>query len=129
MAHYARTGDGQTLRISDFLSSRQFRQLGVYHELYRRLGVEYQMTAALQTLPPLVVALALNRDRQDFSERDRLVLSLLGQHFTAAYRTAARLALVQADFHHLAKAVDRHAVGIVVLDRDGHVRVMTEQAR
>ncbi len=35
LAHYAATGDGSALRVSDFLSDRQFRALGLHRDFYR----------------------------------------------------------------------------------------------
>lgn len=75
--HYIQTRDGRAVKISDFLSQRQFHRLGIYHDFYRCLNVEHQMSVNLPAPPPLVVAFALNRDRRDFSERDRLALNLL----------------------------------------------------
>jgi hypothetical protein len=37
------TGDGRALRISDFLSDRQFRSLGLYCDFYRAAEVNYQL--------------------------------------------------------------------------------------
>jgi hypothetical protein len=39
IAWYERTRDGRALKISDFLSQRQFRRLGLYQEFYRRVDV------------------------------------------------------------------------------------------
>jgi len=52
VAHIQATGDGRARRISDFLSDRQFRSLGLYHDFYRRCGVEY----ALLTQPGPVLS-------------------------------------------------------------------------
>ena len=46
LSHVQGTGDGRARRISDFLSDRQFRSLGLYHEFYRRRGVAYQAAMA-----------------------------------------------------------------------------------
>ncbi len=43
LAHVRATGDGRARRISDFLSDRQFRSLGLYRDFYRRRGVDYQV--------------------------------------------------------------------------------------
>ena len=42
LAHRQATGDDRARRISGFLSDRQFRSLGLYHDFYRLCGVEYQ---------------------------------------------------------------------------------------
>src|SRR5579863_2385587 len=61
LAHVQGTGDGQARRISDFLSDRQFRSLGLYHEFYRRRGVAYQAAIAAQAPGGGLIAVALNR--------------------------------------------------------------------
>ena len=39
--------DGRARRISDFLSDRQFRSLGLYRDFYRRCGVDYQVAISV----------------------------------------------------------------------------------
>jgi len=45
LTHYQQTGDNRAVKISDFLTQRQLHRLGLYQELFRRLGVEHQMVA------------------------------------------------------------------------------------
>jgi hypothetical protein len=47
LAHYLRTGDGRARRISDFLTRRQYRDLGLYSDLYREMGVDDELTLGL----------------------------------------------------------------------------------
>ncbi|HWN61551.1 MAG TPA: hypothetical protein VNO25_12900, partial [Streptosporangiaceae bacterium] len=47
LAHVRATGDGRARRISDFLSDRQFRSLGLYRDFYRRCGVDYQVAISV----------------------------------------------------------------------------------
>ena len=93
LAHYLRTGDGSPRKLSDFLTQRQLHRLPIYRENYRRAGVEYQITLMLKGLEPeapstIAIALDRGRDDSDFSERDRLLLSLLRPHLMAAYVNA-----------------------------------------
>ena len=94
LAYVRATGDGRARRISDFLSDRQFRSLGLYHDFYRRRGVGHQ---ALITVPAPgggLTAVALNRQRHDFSPDDLELFDLLRSHV-------------------------RHAAGIALLTRPG----------
>ncbi|HEX5990125.1 MAG TPA: LuxR C-terminal-related transcriptional regulator [Solirubrobacterales bacterium] len=76
-------GDGRTYKISDFLSRREFHGLELYDELYRLLEAEDQIAFGLPG--PMVIGIAMNRDRRSFSERDRALLDLLRPHLTHAH--------------------------------------------
>jgi DNA-binding CsgD family transcriptional regulator len=80
LAHVQATGDGRARRISDFLSDRQFRSLGLYHDFYRRRGVDYQATIMVPAPGGGLIAVALNRQRRDFSTEDLELLDLLRVH-------------------------------------------------
>ena len=88
IAHRVRTNDGQALTLSDFLTRNQFHRLALYNEFYRRLGVEYVISVVIPARPPALVAVPLNRGRQDFSERERSLLNVLQPHLVQAYRNA-----------------------------------------
>jgi DNA-binding CsgD family transcriptional regulator len=127
ITYYHRTGNGHTVKISDFLSRRQLLRLGLYNELYRPLGVETQIAFGISTAPGReMVGIALTRGRSDFSERDRLLLDLLRPHAIQAYRNAAAMTRVQHELTRLRHVLEESAQGAVVLDQSGAVRMMTE---
>src|SRR6266436_4907115 len=72
--YHERTTDGGPTKISDFLTQRQLHRLGLYNEFFRPLGLEHQIAFTVRRAPDLIVALALNRTRRDFSKRDRTLL-------------------------------------------------------
>jgi DNA-binding CsgD family transcriptional regulator len=76
-------GDGRAYKISDFLSARDFHSLELYEEIYGRIGAEDQIAFGLPG--PMVIGIAMNRPRRDFSERDRSLLDLLRPHLARAY--------------------------------------------
>jgi DNA-binding CsgD family transcriptional regulator len=80
LAHIQATGDGRARRISDFLSDRQFRSLGLYHDFYRRREVDYQAVIAGPAPGGGLIAVALNRQRHDFSSDDLELFDLLRSH-------------------------------------------------
>jgi len=129
IANYQRTHDGQSYRISDFLTRSQFHRLALYNEFYRRVGVEHQMAIALPAPRPLVVGIALNRRQADFSERDRLCLNLLRPHVIQAYRNAEAVTQMQQKLAVVSEALEKLDRGVVVLTRNGRVRLMTARAR
>jgi len=127
--YHQRTGDGQAIKISDFLTQRQFHRLGLYNELYRRLDVEHQMSITLPSSPSLVIGITLNRSRQDFSERDRLLLNLLVPHLLQAWHNAEAVTQLQQEFAQLRQGVEECERGVILLTGNGRVRMMTERAR
>jgi DNA-binding CsgD family transcriptional regulator len=86
VAHYARTGDGQPLRFSDFVSRRRLHALALYDELYRHLGVEHQIAFVLPSPPGEIVGVALNRRRHDFTGEEAAMLELLRRPLRACYQ-------------------------------------------
>jgi DNA-binding CsgD family transcriptional regulator len=86
VAHYTRTGDGQPVRFSDFISRRRLHALTLYDELYSRIGVEHQIAFVLPSPPGEVVGIALNRHRRDFTGEEAAMLELLRRPLRACYR-------------------------------------------
>jgi DNA-binding CsgD family transcriptional regulator len=83
--HYLRTGDGQPLRFSDFLSRRHLHRLALYDELYRLRSVEHQIAFVLPSPPGEIVGIALNRQRPDFTGEEAAMLDLLRAPLRACY--------------------------------------------
>jgi DNA-binding CsgD family transcriptional regulator len=86
VAHYARTGDGQPVRFSDFISRRRLHALALYDELYASMGVEHQIAFVLPSPPGEIVGIALNRHRRDFTREEAAMLELLRGPLRACYR-------------------------------------------
>jgi DNA-binding CsgD family transcriptional regulator len=100
--YHRRTGDNRSLKISDFLSDREFRRLGLYHEFYRQLEVSHQISLYLPSSPALQIAITLQRRNRDFSERDRAVLNFLSPHLATAHALARRFCFINERFSALA---------------------------
>lgn len=86
--YYRTTGDGQPVKISDFLGRQELHNLGLYSEFFRHIPVEYQMAFSLPAAEGQVVGIALNRARKDFTETDRAVLSAIAGPLDRAMRRA-----------------------------------------
>jgi len=115
------------LKISDFLTQREFHQLGLYCEFYRGLEIEYQLALSLPASPSHIIGFTLNRRRHDFSERERLLLNLLRPHMVRAYANAKAVTLMRRRV--AASGSDDAAYGLIGLDRSGRVREWTDEAR
>jgi DNA-binding CsgD family transcriptional regulator len=81
------TGNGRALRISDFLSDRQFRSLGLYCDFYRAAEVNYQLAISVPVLGGGLIGVALNRYRYDFRAEELKLLDLLRVHIGQAAAT------------------------------------------
>jgi DNA-binding CsgD family transcriptional regulator len=86
IAHYMRTGDGQAVRFSDFISRRRLHRLTLYDQLYRQIEVEHQIAFVLPAPPGEVVGIALNRNRHDFTDEEVAMLDLLRVPMRACFQ-------------------------------------------
>jgi DNA-binding CsgD family transcriptional regulator len=127
--HYARTGDTSSLKISDFLSQRQFHSLGLYRNFFRQIAIEHQLAVTLPVRVPEVIGIAFNRTGPDFSERDRLCLDLLRPHLIQAYLNAKELTEREQDLALLLGGFEDLRRGVVLLDARNRVRLMTSTAQ
>jgi DNA-binding CsgD family transcriptional regulator len=112
VSHYRDTGDDRPARISDFLSQRQFHQLGLYAEVFRHIPIEYQIAFTLPGPGTDVIGIAFNRVARDFTEDDRDLLSvirvpLLTALSRARQRQRAQASLATANCGGLADLTDR----------------------
>lgn len=88
--HYRTTGDGDALRISDFLGRADFHRLALYSEFFRGAGTEHQLAITLTTPDTHVIGIALSRARTEFSDTDRDLLALLRAPLVAGLLRAGR---------------------------------------
>lgn len=112
-------GDDSTYKISDFLSRREFHSLDLYHELYRLLGAEDQIAFGLPG--PVVIGIAMNRDRRSFSERDRTLLDLIRPHLARAHARARERAETEALIAVLERGLQASDTAVVALGPDGAI--------
>ena len=72
--------------LSDHLSQRQFRQLGLYREHFHLYGIHYQLGVSFAVSPVRRVSFGLNRAKRDFTQEDRMLIDLLRWQLAAAWR-------------------------------------------
>jgi DNA-binding CsgD family transcriptional regulator len=93
-----RTGDlRRVVKIADFYSARQWRSTGMYADVYRPQEIKHELQLSLPEAggpnrePGRTVRLYFFRlSGQDFSERDRALLTLVRPHLHQAYLDAER---------------------------------------
>ena len=85
----------EPLRTSDYCHMPHYFRTALFNEFYRPVALTHQLIMGLDIPTNGLVTCALNRHRRDFSEDDRLVMSLLKTHFVAAIRNAHTVAELQ----------------------------------
>lgn len=82
------TGDERSvIMTSDFCTQRQFHQTGMYAEYLSKAGVEHELIMCLPTPGSRTRRLLFARGHgAGFSERDRLLLTILRPHLIETYR-------------------------------------------
>ena len=75
-------------KISDALPDRQFRRLGLFNDFFRRNDVAYQLLLSFLPRGSGYSMISFNRDKRDFTEKERLLLNLIGPHIAQAQLNA-----------------------------------------
>ena len=86
--HIVGTGTSAAMKISDFVSLRQYRSSSVYSEIFGRVGCDRRIGFGVLNTPPVDLSISLNRSRRDFTEEERGLLDLLRPHVVLAYSQA-----------------------------------------
>ncbi len=84
------------VKISDVLTDSQFRSLGIYNDLAKK-NTDYQMGAPLIFNRNSYTSITFNRDKIDFSEKERLLLGMLGPHIIQAFKNAEVTSALKGD--------------------------------
>jgi DNA-binding CsgD family transcriptional regulator len=111
LQHHQRTRDGRAYRMSDVVSRAELHRLELYREVYRPLGVEYQMAFNLPCPPERVLAVALSRFDADYSDQERDLINRSRALLIQAYRNAVD--------HARARATGEAAMMSAALREDG----------
>lgn len=125
ITHFARTGDLRSLRISDFLSLRQFQRLEIYDTVFRPIGAKYQLATALFVPGPMPTGLGFMRARRDFTEREQGLLDFLRPHIANARENLRARTTAQERIAALERGLEEQGRGVVVV-RDGRVTTASD---
>lgn len=74
----------KVLKLSDFMTVKEFRRTNIYQAIYKAVGADYQMAVMLPVSKDFTLTLFCSRQDRDFTERDRLILQFLVPHLTNA---------------------------------------------
>lgn len=128
--HFALTGDGRALRISDFITHRQLHRTELYEHIYRPIEVEYQMAITLPSptrdlgRPREMIGLTLSRSRRDFTARECQLLDVVRPHLSATLERLHEVALMSA----LSEGEDDQGAWVALIDGAGHVALSSRAA-
>ncbi len=129
ITHHRRTGDTRALRISDFISQRELHDTGLYQELYRGMGVEYQVSMIIPARKPIIAALVFNRRQSDFSPRHQTLLNVLKPHLTQAFEVSRQVQQLRKQLDRHQGILERLPDGVALLNGNSRVEMWTEKAR
>ena len=129
ISHHCRTGDARALRISDFMSQRELHDTRLYQELYRGMGVEYQVSMIIPTRKPIIAALVFNRRHSDFSERHQTLLNVLRPHLTQAFEVSRQVQQLRKQLDRYQGMLEHLPDGVALLNGNSRVELWTHKAR
>jgi DNA-binding CsgD family transcriptional regulator len=112
----------ETLKITDLISLADFKRTNVYNEFYRRVGVTNQLVTPMTISDDLVISCSINTVKEDFSDRDKLILTLIAPHIANAVRNSFA-------YDRLSSALDTEERGIIAVNSKGKPLFISEYAR
>lgn len=118
--HLNQTGDLTPCQFSDFVSRREYHELGLYQEFFRKIDVEAQIAVSFHARNGHLIGLPLMRSRGDFSERDRAVLTALQPHLRQAWINASAITALNPS---------NRCRGLVRLGSQGELQWLDDTAR
>jgi DNA-binding CsgD family transcriptional regulator len=115
ISYMASTGDGSAHRLSDFWTQDEFHRSELYEEVYRPMGVEYQMSVGFPVPRPTVLGLAMSRETVDFSDRDLLALDAMRPHLVQGWQTVRDRSQLKALLNAAQDALVVRDSGLIVM--------------
>jgi DNA-binding CsgD family transcriptional regulator len=129
VAHYARNPNSALVRLSDFLSSRQLRNLALYSEHYGPLGrIEDTVPIVWHAEAGIMNAFGLLRHSK-FSDKERAIMEFLRPHLIQAHANALEVSKINRSTTQLQRALEVSARALVVLKHDHTIKYATQLAR
>ncbi|MEW6581811.1 MAG: helix-turn-helix transcriptional regulator [Actinomycetota bacterium] len=101
------------LRLSDLIASDDLHRLEFYEHVFRPLATEHQIAVGIPSPPPQLIAITLNRGRDDFTDDDLHALTVLQPHLLSGYDRCRTHAGLRREAARLQLAIE--AAGLAVL--------------
>lgn len=116
-------------KISDFLTQDAYHRLELYQDVYRPMGVEYQIAVTIRLSASHVIAFALSRKQNDYDERDRTILELLRPHLVVAFNNLELLQNQKAKLEGIELALNELSSATLIVDLKGLILFHTGPGR
>lgn len=87
-AHFAASGQGRPIRMSDLVTTAELHALDLYRSVYAVIGLEFQVAFTLPSPAGHVLGVALSRRERDFTQAEVELLDEARPHLVQAYRNA-----------------------------------------
>jgi DNA-binding CsgD family transcriptional regulator len=97
VARYERTRDGRAYRFSDVGARSELHATNLYRSFYKPIGLEHQIAFTLPGEQDRLLALALSRRTDDFSDAERDFLNEARPFLIQAYRNALEHSRLKTD--------------------------------
>lgn len=117
------------IKITDYASQAKFRDTGIYNEYYQHLDIDSQISFALPLEQEKLSLFTLSRNKRDFTERDRLILTLLRPHLMSALRNVMELEQLRLERDLLQKGAESEQQGAVLFRADGLIVCISAYAK
>jgi DNA-binding CsgD family transcriptional regulator len=108
-------------KISDFLTEEAYHKLALYQDVYRHVGVEYQIAVPIKSTPDHIAAFALSRQHGDYTERDRAILEMLRPHLVVAFNNLALAAQSKIVLEGTTLALGELCSAMLIVDRTNRI--------
>lgn len=128
VSHYQRNGQDRVLRLSDFLSRRELRNMALYSEHYRPLGGMLDCLPILWSDGDAVNAIGVHRQAQ-FTEREQAMMNVVRPHLVQAHANAMLVSRLRSENALLERALEASACGVVMVKPDRSIGFTTAIAR
>jgi DNA-binding CsgD family transcriptional regulator len=110
------------IKITDYLSQSEYERIDLFNEYYRLGGFNRQMGLALPIASDFTFSCTVHRWGEDYTERDRLILTLLAPHLGNCINNSLA-------FERLNSTTDVRSVGVIAVDLNGKTQFVNEFAR
>lgn len=114
---------GEVVTLAELIPEQELLASDYYQHYLKPAGVFYIIGTDTREPGGLIARLRISRskDEKPFTEEDKNLLRQLAPHFQQAVEVHARLSSMESERNLYAGAVDRLAVGTIILDENGNI--------
>lgn len=109
------------VKITDYISDVEFRNTDIYNNFYKLIDANNQIALALPISEDFVMTCLLARSIKDFSERDRVMMTLAAPHLINVVKNTFAFDRVNA-------ALNEKGCGVITVDSFGKAQYVSEFA-